>query len=98
MIATTRARSLHKLDDLKECKGAAESLYTMELDVTASLETLKKKAEEAVGVWGRVDVVVNNAGTVSRLCILVRAGSQHIPLKVMSISGVWRKERKFPAC
>ncbi|KAK0460594.1 uncharacterized protein EV420DRAFT_1641144 [Desarmillaria tabescens] len=57
VIATARARSLHLLADLKE-KGAE----TLELDVTASLDDLKKIAEKAVGIYGRVDVLVNNAG------------------------------------
>ncbi|KAK0484438.1 hypothetical protein IW261DRAFT_1456503 [Armillaria novae-zelandiae] len=57
VIATARARSLHLLADLKE-KGAE----TLELDVTAPLDDLKKVADRAVGVYGRVDVLVNNAG------------------------------------
>ncbi|SJL13117.1 related to ketoreductases [Armillaria ostoyae] len=57
VIATARARSLHLLADLKE-KGAE----TLELDVTAPLDDLKKVADKAVGIHGRVDVLVNNAG------------------------------------
>jgi len=57
VIATSRARSFSKLADLKE-RGAV----VMELDVTDSLETLKDVAHRAVQVYGRVDVVVNNAG------------------------------------
>jgi len=57
VIATTRGRSFSKLSDLKE-KGAA----ILELDVTDSIDTLKKAAKEALGMYGRVDVVVNNAG------------------------------------
>ncbi|PBK86430.1 NAD(P)-binding protein [Armillaria gallica] len=57
VIATARARSLHLLADLKE-KGAE----TIELDVTAPLDDLKKVADKAVGIYGRVDVLVNNAG------------------------------------
>ncbi|KAF9035048.1 NAD(P)-binding protein [Hymenopellis radicata] len=59
VIATGRARSLQQLDDLKE-KGAA----TLELDVTAPLETLKSIAKKAVAIYGRVDVLVNNAGYI----------------------------------
>ncbi|KAK0460597.1 uncharacterized protein EV420DRAFT_1533091 [Desarmillaria tabescens] len=59
VIATARARSLHLLGDLKE-KGAE----TLELDVTAPLDDLKKIAEKAVGIYGRVDVLVNNAGYI----------------------------------
>ncbi len=37
-------------------------LRTLQLDVTDSEEDIKAKAKEAVDVWGRVDVLVNNAG------------------------------------
>ncbi|KAK0205592.1 hypothetical protein DFS33DRAFT_780846 [Desarmillaria ectypa] len=59
VIATARARSLHLLTNLKE-KGAE----TLELDVTAPLDDLKKIAEKAVGIYGRIDVLVNNAGYI----------------------------------
>lgn len=59
VIATARARSVHLLADLKE-KGAE----TIELDVTAPLDDLKKVADKAVGIYGRVDVLVNNAGYI----------------------------------
>ncbi|TFK72652.1 NAD(P)-binding protein [Pluteus cervinus] len=57
VIATARGKSLDKLDDLK-AKGA----YILELDVTDSLDSLKEVAKKAVAVYGRVDVLVNNAG------------------------------------
>ncbi|RXW22900.1 hypothetical protein EST38_g2961 [Candolleomyces aberdarensis] len=57
VIATARGSSTSKLADLKD-KGAV----TLELDVTASLERLSENAKEAVEIYGRVDVVVNNAG------------------------------------
>ncbi|KAF5340484.1 hypothetical protein D9758_014558 [Tetrapyrgos nigripes] len=56
VIATARARSIGALDDLK-AKGAD----TLELDVIAPLDTLKDVAQKAVEIYGRVDVVVNNA-------------------------------------
>ena len=59
VISTTRARSLPKLAELKE-KGAA----TLELDVTAPLSELHAVAAKAVAIYGRIDVVVNNAGFV----------------------------------
>lgn len=59
VIATARARSLSKLDDLK-----AAGANVLELDVTSSLETLKAAAEKAIAFHGRVDVVVNNAGYI----------------------------------
>ncbi|KAK0460631.1 uncharacterized protein EV420DRAFT_1332184 [Desarmillaria tabescens] len=59
VIATARARSVHQIADLKD--NGAE---TLELDVTAPLDDLKKIAEKAVGIYGRVDVLVNNAGYI----------------------------------
>ncbi|KAA1474651.1 NAD(P)-binding protein [Dentipellis sp. KUC8613] len=59
VIATARSRSLGRLDALKE-KGAA----TLELDVTAPLETLRETARKAIAIYGHVDVVVNNAGYI----------------------------------
>lgn len=66
VIATARGRSISKLDDLRE-QGAD----ILELDVTAPLDTLNDIAKKAVGIHGRVDVLVNNAGKLS-LAILIR--------------------------
>ncbi|KIY73994.1 NAD(P)-binding protein [Cylindrobasidium torrendii FP15055 ss-10] len=59
VIATARASSVHKLDDLRE-KGAA----VIELNVTAPIDALKSIAHEAIGIYGQVDVLVNNAGYI----------------------------------
>ncbi|KAJ2931094.1 hypothetical protein H1R20_g5975, partial [Candolleomyces eurysporus] len=59
VIATARGRTVSKLEDLKNA-GAA----TLELDVTSPLEKLHQVAKEAVGIYGRVDVLVNNAGNM----------------------------------
>ncbi|KAF8994489.1 short chain dehydrogenase [Cyathus striatus] len=59
VIATGRARSIEKLDDLKAL-GAS----TIELDVTDKLENLHEVAKRAVAVYGRIDVLVNNAGYI----------------------------------
>jgi len=59
VIATARARSLGTLGVLRE-QGAD----VLELDVTASLPDLVATAEKAVALYGRIDVVVNNAGYV----------------------------------
>jgi NAD(P)-dependent dehydrogenase (short-subunit alcohol dehydrogenase family) len=54
VIAT--AWNASKLELLKDA-GAD----TMQLDVTASLDDLKKSAEKAHKLYGRIDVLVNNA-------------------------------------
>lgn len=40
------------------------NLRLRQLDVTAGFEAIKVKLDEAVRIWGRIDVVVNNAGHV----------------------------------
>ena len=55
VIAT--ARTVSKIASLKEA-GAA----TLKLDVTSPPAELHKTAEEAAGIYGRIDVLVNNAG------------------------------------
>ena len=63
VIAT--ARNPSKLADLK-----ADGADTMALDVTATLPELKTKAEEALKLYGRIDYLVNNAGTSSNSSLL----------------------------
>ena len=58
VIASARTSSLSQLDDLK-----AQGADTIELDVTWSLERFSQTAEKAVAIHGRIDVLVNNAGT-----------------------------------
>ena len=58
VIATARGRTVSKLEDLKNA-GAA----TLELDVTSPLPKLHEVAKEAIGIYGQVDVLVNNAGS-----------------------------------
>lgn len=60
VIATSRARSLPKLAELKE-RGAE----VLELDVVAPLTQLQEIAKKSVGIYGKIDVVVNNAGNVA---------------------------------
>ncbi|KAH9477890.1 Oxidoreductase BOA17 [Psilocybe cubensis] len=59
VIATTRLRSFESIKDLKDL-GA----HVMVLDVTESIDKLKAVAAEAIVVYGKVDVVVNNAGFI----------------------------------
>ncbi|KAG5352367.1 hypothetical protein C0989_002630 [Termitomyces sp. Mn162] len=57
VIATARARSLDRLDVLK-----VQGADILELDVTDTLENLREVARKAVELYGRVDVLINNAG------------------------------------
>ncbi|KAL5523047.1 hypothetical protein ACEPAF_1314 [Sanghuangporus sanghuang] len=61
VVATAR-----KLNDLSEFSGNPETasrVHTMKLDVTASFSELHVLAGEVIEKWGRVDVLVNNAGS-----------------------------------
>ncbi|KAH6899512.1 short chain dehydrogenase [Coprinopsis sp. MPI-PUGE-AT-0042] len=60
VIATGRARSFSQLEGLK-AKGAA----VIELDVNAPLDDLHVVAKKAIDIYGRVDVLVNNAGYIA---------------------------------
>ena len=63
VIATARARSLAKLDDLK-----ARGADILELDVTDTQENLARIAKDAIAIHGRIDVLVNNAGEALSYC------------------------------
>ena len=43
-----------------------DRLRLLELDVSAPFAQVQRQAEAAIELWGRVDVLVNNAGTVGR--------------------------------
>lgn len=58
VIAT--GRSVDKLRDLQEAHP--DSCRVLQLDVTDTFDSLSAKAKEAVALWGRLDVLVNNAG------------------------------------
>lgn len=55
VIAT--ARNVDTIAHLQEI-GAV----TMQLDVTAPQDELNRKAQEAISAYGKIDVLVNNAG------------------------------------
>lgn len=56
VIAT--GRHVDKLEDLPK----SDSLKIMQFDVTGGMPALKLRVEEAIQYFGRIDVVVNNAG------------------------------------
>ncbi|KAK5172007.1 uncharacterized protein LTR77_003644 [Saxophila tyrrhenica] len=55
--AIATARNLSSIEDLK-----SDSVATLQLEVTASQDELNQRAEEAVKAFGRIDVLVHNAG------------------------------------
>ncbi|TFK93350.1 NAD-P-binding protein [Polyporus arcularius HHB13444] len=57
VIAT--ARSLEKIEDFPK----TDKIRLMQLDVTEGFASIQAKLHKAIGFFGRVDVVVNNAGT-----------------------------------
>jgi len=59
LVATGRNAN-SRLSHLRE-QGAA----ILDLDVTASQEILDAKLQEAIAIYGHIDVLVNNAGYVS---------------------------------
>ncbi|KII85496.1 hypothetical protein PLICRDRAFT_668304 [Plicaturopsis crispa FD-325 SS-3] len=40
-----------------------DHLRKLQLDVTAGPEAIQLRVDEAIGIWGRIDVLVNNAGS-----------------------------------
>lgn len=58
VIAT--ARDISTLSDFTH----NENVHLMSLDITASQDVLNDASAEAVGVFGQIDVLVNNAGYV----------------------------------
>ena len=66
VIATSRASSFARLPASLGLETFSEEQKAnckfVELDVTDTEENIEKAAAQAIGLWGRVDVVVNNAG------------------------------------
>ncbi|KAI0056338.1 NAD-P-binding protein [Artomyces pyxidatus] len=82
VIAT--ARTLARFADLSTSLSAEalSRLQLLRLDVTAPINQLEEVAAEAVKVWERVDVLVNNAGVVGKMGASEELGAEGI-LEVM---------------
>ena len=61
MIATCRGNAETRLGDL-----ISEGASVLSLDVTASFDDIQAFAQNAIGVYGHVDIVCNNAGYVQQ--------------------------------
>jgi len=64
VIAT--ARSLKSFDELRQdTKIDGTRLRFLTLDVTSPTGEIKERMDEALAIWGRIDVLVNNAGRLT---------------------------------
>src|SRR3989338_4150871 len=86
VIAT--ARNLDKIKDLKEL-GAK----TLQLDVTADQSTLNSFAEQAINVYGHVDILINNAAYVLNGTIEETTAEQTEKLFQTNVFGVLNTTR-----
>lgn len=64
VIATARTSSIHQLEELR-AKGAA----VLELDAAWPKDKLKEVVGKAECIYGRIDVLFNNAGTTLLLFV-----------------------------
>ena len=65
VIATARTPS--KFADLFPSGFASDQLHTLHLDVTAPFSSIQRAIDSAAAHWGRIDVLVNNAGLIDTI-------------------------------
>ncbi|KAK4227306.1 hypothetical protein QBC38DRAFT_195978 [Podospora fimiseda] len=76
VIAT--GRNIHtRLADLKTQFPSDDQLALLELDITCPLSVLAEKAKEAWSIFGRIDVLLNNAG-MSAMCSAEEASEEYV--------------------
>jgi NAD(P)-dependent dehydrogenase (short-subunit alcohol dehydrogenase family) len=57
---------LKAFDELRHDPNIDETrLRFLTLDVTSPIGEIKKCIDEALAIWGRIDVLVNNAGSLT---------------------------------
>ncbi|KAI9069677.1 NAD-P-binding protein [Trametes sanguinea] len=79
VVATARS-----LDKIQEFSSYGENVRTLQLDVTDGFERIKAKVDEAVGYFGCIDVLVNNAGTGEKS--LIEEGGTEILRKQFDVN------------
>lgn len=61
--ASYQSKMRMKTQDEYLCEPPEKRLHVLEMDVTESAKVIREKVKDVVdGSWGRVDVLVNNAG------------------------------------
>ncbi|KAJ4386952.1 hypothetical protein N0V85_007884 [Neurospora sp. IMI 360204] len=65
VIATARDLSKPQMAHLSVVAQAQHDVSVLQLDVTASQESLNETIADAIKIYGRIDVLVNNAGYVA---------------------------------
>ncbi|TFK50503.1 NAD(P)-binding protein [Heliocybe sulcata] len=76
VIAT--ARNVTNLEDLDaKYPNSQDRLRFLQLDVTCPFDSIKGTVEEAVAIWGRIDVLVNNAG-IGLPALTAEMGDTHL--------------------
>jgi NADP-dependent 3-hydroxy acid dehydrogenase YdfG len=73
------ARNMDRLKAAFDKAGLTnnENVKLFQLDVTESESSLTSKLGEAVKIWGKIDVLVNNAG-YGQVCFMEEAGSSQL--------------------
>ncbi|KAL0947781.1 hypothetical protein HGRIS_013856 [Hohenbuehelia grisea] len=61
-LVIASARCLKSIQDLAECPSHQGRVRLLELDVSSGSKNIKHQVDIAVGFFGRIDVLVNNAG------------------------------------
>jgi len=79
VIATLR--TVEKAPDLvEEAENKPDKLRVMQLDVTSGTQTIRAVVNQAVAVWGHIDVLVNNAG-YGFPCMIEEGGMEWLRLQ-----------------
>ncbi|KAJ7749960.1 hypothetical protein B0H16DRAFT_1550720 [Mycena metata] len=76
VIATARSINKIPLEGIPQSK-IQDDFRLLTLDVTVGEEAITKIVAEAVGFWGRIDVLVNNAGYVEK-ALMEEGGSARL--------------------
>ena len=84
VIATVRTRGDFplELDDVARAR-----LHIVEMDVTEPEASIRAKVDDAVRVWGRVDVLVNNAGNAPKSLLEEGGYAAALQLRLGSADG-----------